>query len=196
MTLSSGIRLRLSVFVAIGFAAAMTAGSAATPAPAEAAYLTFGSGVHRVGSDIKPGTYRTRVATTNCYWARLSGFSGELRHIKANEFGSGYMVVKIKSTDVGFESSGCGKWSSNLSRVTSSMTQFGQGTFIVNTDMKPGTYRSSKGDGCYWARLSGFTGTLSNIIANDFRLSGRALVTIRSTDKGFQSSGCGTWTRQ
>ncbi len=56
-----------------------------------------------------------------------------------------------KSTDVGFESSGCGKWSSNLSRVTSSMTQFGQGTFIVNTDIKPGTYRSSTGDGCYWA---------------------------------------------
>jgi len=76
------------------------------------------------------------------------------------------------------------------------MTQFGQGTFIVNTDMKPGTYRSSKGDGCYWARLSGFTGTLSKIIANDFRTSGTALVTIRSTDKGFQSSSCGTWTRQ
>jgi hypothetical protein len=76
------------------------------------------------------------------------------------------------------------------------MIQFGQGTFIVNTDIKPGTYRSSTGDGCYWARLSGFSGTLSNIIANDFRLSGRALVTIRSTDKGFQSSGCGTWTRQ
>jgi hypothetical protein len=190
-------RGRLSILIAFGFAVAMTAVSSTAPAPAEAAtYLTFGSGVHRVGRDIKPGTYRTRVATTNCYWARLSGFSGELRHIKANEFGSGYMVVKIKSTDVGFESSGCGKWSSNLSRVTSSMTQFGQGTFIVNTDMKPGTYRSSKGDGCYWARLSGFTGTLSKIIANDFRSSGTALVTIRSTDKGFQSSGCGTWTRQ
>ncbi len=126
----------------------------------------------------------------------LRADSGELRHIKANFFGSGYMVVTIKKADVGFESSGCGKWSSNLSRVTSSMTQFGQGTFIVNTDMKPGTYRSSKGDGCYWARLSGFTGTLSKIIANDFRSSGTALVTIRSTDKGFQSSSCGTWTRQ
>lgn len=189
-------RPRLSVFIALGFAAAMTAGSSATPAPAQAAYATFGSGVFRVGRDIAPGTYRTRLPASGCYWARLSGFSGELRHIKANHFGSGYMVVKIKSTDVGFESSRCGKWSSNLSRVTSSMTQFGQGTFIVNTDMKPGTYRSSKGDGCYWARLSGFTGTLGNIIANDYRSSGRATVTIRSTDRGFQSSRCGTWTRQ
>jgi hypothetical protein len=32
-------------------------------------------------------------------------------------------------------------------------TPFGQGTFIVRTDVAPGTYRSRGGDGCYWARL-------------------------------------------
>lgn len=125
----------------------------------------------------------------------LRADSGELRHIKANFFGSGYMVVTIKKADVGFESSGCGKWSSNLSRVTASKTKFGQGTFIVRTDIKPGTYRSSKGAGCYWERLSGFTGSFGQIIANDYRSSGTATVTIRSTDKGFHSSRCGTWNR-
>jgi hypothetical protein len=155
--------------------------------------LAFGGGTKRVGVDISPGTYRTRAAVSDCYWERLSGFSGNLSAIIANDFSSGFQVVTIKSTDKGFNSSRCGKWSSNLSRVTSSMTSFGQGTFIVNTDMKPGTYRSSKGGSCYWARLSAFTGTLSAIKANHY--GSRGLVTIRSTDKGFQSQRCGTWTK-
>ena len=61
--------------------------------------------------------------------------------------------------------------------------------------MAPGTYRSSLGDGCYWARLSGFGGTLNEIKANDYRTGGRAIVTIKSSDKGFTSSRCGTWTK-
>lgn len=163
--------------------------------PVAAASNGFGSGTWRVGSDIAAGTYRTRSSVSNCYWARLKGFSGQLRDIIANDFSTGYQVVTIKRTDKGFESSRCGRWSNDLSRVTGSMTKFGQGTLIVGTDMTPGTYRSSQGNGCYWARLRGFGGTLSEIIANDFRTSGTALVTIKRTDKGFQSSRCGTWTK-
>lgn len=155
--------------------------------------LAFGNGTYRVGSDIQAGTYRTRSAPSDCYWERLRGFSGELRDIIANDFSSGFQVVTIKSTDKGFKASRCGSWSSNLSQVTSSKTQFGQGTFIVGTDMLPGTYRSSLGDSCYWERLSNFGGTLSAIIANNF--GGKAIVTIHSTDKGFSSSRCGTWTK-
>jgi hypothetical protein len=153
---------------------------------------SFGGGTKRVGTDISAGTYRTRSAPSDCYWERLSGFSGELKDIIANDFSSGYQVVTIKSTDKGFNSSRCGTWSSNLSRVTSSMTTFGQGTFIVGTDMVPGTYRSSKGGSCYWERLSNFGGTLSGIIANHYGAKG--YVTIRATDKGFGSQSCGTWT--
>jgi hypothetical protein len=155
--------------------------------------LAFGGGTKRVGADIAPGTYRTRSAVSDCYWERLRGFSGDFKDIIANDFSSGYQVVTIKSTDKGFRSSRCGTWSSNLSQVTSSMTKFGQGTFIVRTDMVPGTYRSSIGGSCYWARLSNFTGSFSAIIANHY--GSRGLVTIRSTDKGFHSSRCGTWTK-
>ncbi|MEP7378225.1 MAG: hypothetical protein ABI725_01540 [Chloroflexota bacterium] len=78
--------------------------------------------------------------------------------------------------------------------MTSSKTKFGQGTFIVGTDMLPGTYRSGgSGKSCYWTRLRGFTGLLSAIIANHFGNQG--IVTIRSTDKGFQSHRCGSWTK-
>jgi hypothetical protein len=161
--------------------------------PSLAATGSFGGGTKRVGSDITPGTYRTRSAPNDCYWERLRGFSGELKDIIANDFGSGYQVVTISATDKGFSSSRCGTWSSNLSRVTSSMTRFGQGTLIVNTDITPGTYKSSQGGSCYWARLSNFSGNLSGIIANHFGSKG--VVTIRSSDRGFNSSRCGTWTK-
>jgi hypothetical protein len=161
--------------------------------PTVGATTTFGGGLKRVGTDITSGTYRTRLPAAGCYWERLRGFSGSLNDIIANDYSSGYHVVTIKSTDKGFRSRYCGKWSSNLSRVTSSMTSFGQGTFIVGVDMKPGTYRSSQGASCYWARLSAFTGTLSAIIANHY--GSRDYVTIKSTDKGFQSQRCGTWTK-
>lgn len=161
--------------------------------PAMGATSSFGGGTKRVGKDISAGTYRTRSAPNDCYWERLKGFSGQLKDIIANDFSSGYQVVTIKSSDKGFHSQRCGTWSSNLSRVTASMTKFGQGTLIVRTDITPGTYRSSKGGSCYWARLSNFGGTLSAIIANHFGSAG--IVTIRASDKGFQSSRCGTWSR-
>jgi hypothetical protein len=179
-----------SALIAIAFALITGANSTF------AATASFGNGTYRVGKDIAPGTYRTRTAPSSCYWERLKGFSGALKDIIANDFSSGYQVVTIKSTDKGFKSSRCNKWSSNLSRVTSSYTSFGQGTFIVGTDMGPGTYRSGQGSGCYWARLRGFGGSLNEIIANDFRSGGgRSVVTIRSGDKGFTSSRCGTWSK-
>lgn len=72
-------------------------------------------------------------------------------------------------------------------------TEFGNGTHIVGTDIAPGTYRSNGEDGCYWARLSGFGGTTSEIIANSFA-RGPQVVTILPSDAGFESSRCGRWT--
>jgi hypothetical protein len=154
--------------------------------------VSFGDGTNRVGSDIQPGTYRIRQPADSCYWARLSGFGGTLDEIVANYIGAGYAMVTISPTDVGFRSERCGTWSSDLSRVTASTTSFGEGTLIVSTDVQPGTYMSSGTDSCYWARLSGFGGTLDDIIANHFG-GGPAVVTILASDRGFKSSGCGTW---
>lgn len=75
---------------------------------------------------------------------------------------------------------------------------FDDGTHVVGEDIQPGTYRTHGDDGssfgCYWARLSGFSGELDEIIANDNAQN--TVVTIAETDKGFSSSGCGTWTKQ
>jgi len=75
----------------------------------------------------------------------------------------------------------------------SQASTFGNGTFIVGSDIAPGTYRNTQGSGCYWARLSGFGGTLGEILANDNTVN-PAIVTISPTDKGFESVRCGQWT--
>lgn len=73
-------------------------------------------------------------------------------------------------------------------------TSFGDGTYIVGSDIAPGTYRAPGGDSCYWARLSGFDGTIDDILANNDGQT-RPTVTISASDAGFETSGCGTWTQ-
>ncbi|MPZ21988.1 MAG: hypothetical protein GEU28_00215 [Dehalococcoidia bacterium] len=70
----------------------------------------------------------------------------------------------------------------------------GDGFFLVGVDIAAGQWRArGDGDGCYWARLSGTSGELGDIIANHFGAAG-VVVTIRASDVAFSSSGCGGWT--
>ena len=84
---------------------------------------------------------------------------------------------------------------SNSSSSSASDTFFGDGTFIVGEDIQPGTYRNSDSSNlCYWERLSGFGGTGDEIIANGVSHEIQ-IVTISSSDVGFSSTDCGSWTR-
>jgi hypothetical protein len=66
---------------------------------------------------------------------------------------------------------------------------FGDGVFTGAA----GTWRNTtNAAGCYWERLSGFSGTLADVHANDFELAGRSIVTVLPTDAGFSSNRCGT----
>jgi hypothetical protein len=71
---------------------------------------SFDRGVYLVGEEIRPGTWESQDAGETCYWARLSGFSGEIEDINANRFGSTENRVVIEESDVGFESAYCGTW--------------------------------------------------------------------------------------
>lgn len=168
-----------------------------TPVPTPQV-ATFGSGDKVVGVDVQPGTYRTRTAASFCYWERLSGFGGSLDEIIANGTGGGYFTVTIGAGDAGFSSSGCGTWSADLSAVTDPAGPIAEdGVYIVGTDVAPGTWRSDGGGGfgCYAARLSGFGGTLNEVITNDLSTDGGLVVTIAPSDRGFETTGCGTWTK-
>ena len=157
----------------------------------------FGVGVFIVGVDIAPGLYRSNnAAGASCYWERLSGFGGTSSDRIANDLGGGPSVVAIGPTDKGFSSSRCASWSQVAGPVTTSQTaSFGDGTFIIGTDVAAGLWQSNgSGASCYWERLSGFGGVSADRIANFFG-SAPSVVTISPTDKGFHSSGCGNWSK-
>ena len=103
---------------------------------------TFSDGTYQVGTDIQPGTYRTRESSSGCYYERLSGFSGEINDIIANNNTDAPAIVTIRPTDAGFTSSSCGTWTKDLSAITESKTSFGEGAYIVGTDIELGTYRN------------------------------------------------------
>ena len=69
------------------------------------------------------------------------------------------------------------------------------GTWQVGVDVQPGTYRNSGGSkGCYWERLSGFSGASSDRLANGLSAN-QQIVTIEPSDAGFTSEDCGVWFR-
>jgi len=214
-----GILVALIIFYQVGHATFSQTGTSTTPAATQApatdntpaatqppvattapttptpTFATFGDGTYMVGTDIQPGTYRTRVGSAGCYYERLKGFGGTIDDIIANNNTDAPAVVTIKASDKGFTSQNCGTWTKDLSQITTSKTSFDDGIFIVGTDIAPGTYRNSGGGSCYFARLSGFGGTVDEIIANN-NVSAPTIVTIAASDKGFESKGCGTWTKQ
>lgn len=63
----------------------------------------------------------------------------------------------------------------------------GTGTFIVGTDIDPGTYRASASPGCYWARLSSLD---TSDINDNSNADGPVVVEILSSDKAFETSDC------
>jgi hypothetical protein len=158
---------------------------------------TFSDGMYLVGTDIPAGTYRNSDSSSGCYWERLSGLSGDLDDIIANDFTTARSIVTIAPSDYAFSADRCGTWTSDLSAITASPTDpFSDGTYIVGVDIGPGTWQNTdSSDGCYWARLSGVSGELDDIIDNEFTYDAIQTVTIRTSDRGFQTSGCGTWIR-
>jgi hypothetical protein len=74
---------------------------------------------------------------------------------------------------------------------------FGDGKYEVLTDIVAGEYKSTgnaTGNKCYWARLKDFKGEVTSIIAMRYDNNGPDVVVIAPTDKGFETSNCGTWT--
>lgn len=80
------------------------------------------------------------------------------------------------------------------------ITAFADGTYQIGAGaglVPPGTYKTTvpaDSRNCYWERQKAFGGGIDAIIANDNHNPGEpVIVTIAPTDKGFKTSGCGTW---
>jgi hypothetical protein len=152
-----------------------------------------------VGSQVAPGRYFADPVS-GCYWERQRGLTGSTNDIIANEFVSSDVlqsIVDIAASDIAFETdSDCGTWFTTP-RHGHQGASIPPGTWLVGNQVSPGTYRVSASSGCYWERLRGFSGRIADVIDNEFvGNSGQQLVTILSSDVGFQTDGdCGTWTR-
>ncbi|UFR04057.1 hypothetical protein KBP30_24070 [Streptomyces sp. Go40/10] len=175
-----------------------TKGSGSTKAAEEKKAALGGDGEYQVGSDVKPGTYRTTGNTDDmCYWERAKDASGELDSMLANDNVSGTSYVTVKPTDKLFKSSGCKDWEAVDPKAKgtpgSSMDGDG-GMYKVGTDIAPGTYRSTGNtdDSCYWERTKDADHGLDSIIANN-NVSGTAVVTISPSDAYFKTNDCGDW---
>ncbi|MCV7312420.1 hypothetical protein H7J89_17630 [Mycobacterium paraffinicum] len=64
------------------------------------------------------------------------------------------------------------------------------GTFMVGTDIAPGTYRSAGNYGCYWARLRSLD--TNDIIDNNVN-DGPQVVQILPADRAFMTRNCAAW---
>jgi hypothetical protein len=157
-----------------------------------------GDGDFEVGSDIKPGTYRTTGNTDGlCYWERAKDSSGEMDSLLANDNVTGTGYVTVKATDKLFSSSDCGDWEAVDAKAkgspASKMTG-DAGMLRVGVDIAPGTYKSTGNtdDSCYWERAEDADHSIDSIIANN-NVTGTAVVTISASDAYFKTSGCQDW---
>lgn len=171
-----------------------------TEAAAEKKAAFDGDGDFRVGTDIKPGTYRTSGnADGRCYWERAEDASGDTDSLLANDHVSGASYVTVKAGDKIFKSSGCKDWEAVDAKAQGSpatkMAGDG-GMFKVGTDIAPGTYRSTGNtdDLCHWERVKDAEHGLDSILAND-NVTGTAVVTISTNDAYFKTTGCKDWTK-
>ncbi|MHA7305571.1 hypothetical protein ACX80E_10045 [Arthrobacter sp. TMN-49] len=152
-------------------------------------------GTYRVGSGLKPGLYKATGGGQGCYWARLNGFSGSLEHVNENYFGPARTYVQISASDVGFNTQGCGAWTTVLPTGARASKITADGTYRVGVDILPGTYYATgRGDSCYWETLSGFGGSFGEITENYYGPA-NTIVEIPASTKGLIVRGCGTLTR-
>ena len=175
-----------------------TKGSGSDRAVEEKKPAFDGDGDFEVGTDIRPGTYRTSGnADGMCYWERAEDASGDTGSLLANDNVSGTSYVTVKATDKVFRSSGCKDWEAVDAKAQGSpatkMAGDG-GMFRVGADIAPGTYRSTGNtdDLCYWERAKDAEHGPDSILANA-NVSGTAVVTISPKDAYFKTTGCRDW---
>ena len=168
--------------------------SPSTATPTSTPSLGFGPGTYQVSSDIQPGVYAGRAGTGalgSCYWARLSGVSGEFSDLIANDNAVGQFYLEVLPTDkyleVGCNITPLSAWNEPVEPLS----DIQPGVYLIGRDIVPGTYQGEAGtgtlDSCYWARLSGVSGEFSDLIANDIAV-GPYFVRVENSDFALSTS--------
>ena len=152
------------------------------------------SGSARVGSTLKVssrGTWTPKPSSWRYQWrangAAIKGATGSSFRITGAQYGK-RITVTVKGVRSGYYASS--RTSAKTARVTVPAPVLTKnGVYKVGSQIRPGTYvaRGSAG-GCTVKRLDG-----SRKMVWAGLTYGQTIVTIKSTDKYFSTSGCGTW---
>jgi len=156
------------------------------------------AGTYKVGTQVAAGTY-VAYAKAGCYWERRSSSGSAFSGVIANDYVdySGQVIVTISKSDKYFRTDAeCGSWT-RYTKLGAAKTSAKNGTYVVGDQLKPGTYTATNTSGvaCSWKIVSGFNGRLSDVVESAYSRSRTNTVRFRSGDKGFYTSGCGTWKR-
>jgi hypothetical protein len=154
-------------------------------------------GTYQVGvfGPILPGRYRALYPTPNCFWERRSDNTGAESGVLASGLSPDRQVVDILPTDKGFRTSGCAPFVNEPYPINVTLHgAFGDGTWIVGTDIGPGTWTAPGGSECMWMRVANLSGDAGALKATDSGVD-NPIVNIDGGDGGFVTSGCGTWVR-
>jgi hypothetical protein len=83
--------------------------------------------------------------------------------------------------------------------VRAPSTTFVDGQWMVGGDIQPGTYSTTVPNGspgCTWERNASADGTAASVLESGNGKEGEpVVVSIKDTDRVFQTKGCGTWQR-
>ncbi|WP_156138923.1 hypothetical protein [Microbacterium mangrovi] len=159
-----------------------------------------GAGMYAIGTQLSAGTY-TATSSATCMWSRLKDASGsegsELGFGPVNQ--KGPTIVTIAPTDRFFGSSGCGTWTLMPATGTPA-TSAGDGAYATGVTLQAGHYETSTAPSvmCMAVILSGFDGTWDEMLQGGITpdpVTRKLQLNLLPTDKGFMTSGCGTWTR-
>ena len=191
----NGRSLSVRVVASRAYYDAKAATSAPVKLPLWPVTVLRGDGVYRVGTQIKPGLYKATGTGAECYWARLSGFGDRRQVTRGNYLGPARTYVQINAGDVGFESYGCGSWTTVTPTGPRATRITADGIYRVGIDILPGQhFGSSSHDGCYLASLTGYNGLLSDI-EQYFYGNAKVVITIESSMTALEVRNCGTLTR-
>lgn len=154
-------------------------------------------GTHLVGKTLAPGTYVTAGTAKGCFWKRLKANNHAFTSILGQGFGYGQRVVTVSAGDVALLTQNCGAWKPIAAAGLSKKSSIpGDGVYVVSAQINPGLYRaSSAAKGCVWERIRNYGGATSGIIAHGFSKTTPPTVRINAGDAGFESAGCGSWSR-
>lgn len=177
----------------------VTTGHLASSSTANPPQVVIAAGSYRVGAygPVIPGTYRAQYATPGCSWERRGPVVGGGEETAlASRLSDDREVVTIRDSDTTFRTSGCAPFVNNVFPVRPSTSgDFGDGAWIVGTDIGAWHWTAPGGPDCTWARVSDFSGDLGAIKAEGSGVD-NPVVQVDADDAGFVTSGCGTWTRR